>query len=48
MVEVGVGEQYRVERLGVKRSGLPIALSQFLEALKQTAIDEDARAACFE
>ena len=44
MVEVRVGEDDGVDRGGVDRQRLPVALAQLLETLKQPAVDEDAMA----
>jgi hypothetical protein len=40
VVDVSVGDEYGIERRGIKRGILPIAVAKFLQALKQAAIDE--------
>ncbi len=44
MVEMGVREDNRVDAAGGKRQRLPVAFPQFLQALEEPAVDEDAHA----
>ena len=41
MIEVGVGEDDRVDGCRGHREGLPVPQAQLLEALKQTAVDQN-------
>ena len=42
MVEVGVGEDDRVDLLRPEREGAPVALLELLVALEEAAVDEQA------
>ncbi len=48
VIEMGVREHDRVERLHVERRRPPVQFAQRLEPLEQAAIDEHVRAARFE
>ena len=44
MIEMGVREDNRVDAAGGKRQRLPVAFAQFLQALEEAAVDENAHA----
>ena len=46
MVEVSVRKHDPVERSGIFGQGIPVALAQFLAALKQSAVHQQALAIC--
>ena len=48
VIDVRVGDDYRVNPGRIERRLCPIAFTQFMSALKQTAIDQHPRAICFE
>ena len=40
MVDMGMGQQQRIELGGIERQGLPVALPEFLLALEKPAVDQ--------
>ena len=44
MIDVRVSDQNSIERTRIKRRGLPVALAQFFQSLKQSAVDKHASA----